>query len=45
MSGGAADGDGSPRLCILMLEPKEEKELLASSPCREATAEKRDGEE
>jgi hypothetical protein len=44
MADRSADGDGSPRLCILSLGPKEEKELVASSPCREATAEEQDGE-
>jgi hypothetical protein len=45
MAGRAAGSDGSPRLRILTLGPEEEEELVASSPCREATAEKRDGEE
>jgi hypothetical protein len=44
-AGGATGGDGSPRLRILTLGPKEEEEPVASSPCREATTEKRDGEE
>jgi hypothetical protein len=45
MAGGAADSDGSPRLCILTLGLEEQEDLMASSPCREATVEKRDGEE
>jgi hypothetical protein len=45
MAGGAGGGDGSPRLRILSLGPEEEKEPVASSPCREATAEEQDGEE
>jgi hypothetical protein len=40
-----AGGGGSPRLRILSLRPEEEKELMASSPCREATAKEQDGEE
>jgi hypothetical protein len=45
MAGRAADDDGSPRLRILSLGPEEEKELVASSPCREATTEEQDDEE
>jgi hypothetical protein len=38
-----AGSDGSPRLRILSLGLEEEKELVASSPCREPKTEEQDG--